>query len=206
MMKTAYQILPGGLLGSVMEVDRTAPEGFTFTAPEDYSPGLVYRWTGHGWRAVADEQAADLRRAALELALASARAARLAALTASVDAERDARIGAGMPYAFPDGGGTVQLRNERDIINVTGVGTSGMMLAAAGDTDAAIGFRDQEDVTHRLTGAQAQALGQAVMAWMSAHYTAAWAHKDALGRLAEAGDFDALDAYDITAGWPGVEA
>ena len=54
------------------------------------------------------------------------------------------------------------------------------MLTAAGDAETTVGLRDQEDVTHPLAGAQAQALGQAVMAWMSAHYAAAWAHKDAV--------------------------
>ena len=115
-----------------------------------------------------------------------------------------ARIAAGMPYTFPDGKGTVQLRNERDITNVIGVGASGMMLAAAGDTETIIGFRDQEDMTHRLTGAQAQALGQTVMEWISAHYAAAWAHKDAVKRLAEAGDLAALASHDIAEGWPGA--
>ena len=119
-----------------------------------------------------------------------------------IDAERDARIAAGMPYAFPDGEGTVQLRNERDITNVIGVGTSGMMLAAAGDAETTVGFRDREDVTHPLTGAQAQALGQAVMAWISAHYSAAWAHKDAVGKLLKVADMNALLSYDVSAGWP----
>lgn len=196
----AYQILPGGLLGSVIDVERIAPEGFTFTAPETFSPGLVQQWTGRGWRVLADEHAGDLRRAAEERARAAARLERREALKKAVDAERDARIAVGMPYTFPDGEGTVQLRHERDITNVIGVGTSGLMLTSAGDTETTIGFRDQEDVTHPLTGAQAQALGQAVMAWISAHYAAAWAHKDALDRLAEAGD--GLDAYDMGTGWP----
>lgn len=200
-MMKAYQICYGGLLGKIVEAERVAPEGFTFTAPEG-SPDAVWQWAGRSWREISAETAELLQQ---EAQYAEAEE-RLTALGAAIDAERDARIAAGMPYAFPDGKGTVQLRNERDITNVIGVGTSGLMLTAAGDAETTVGFRDQEDVTHPLAGAQAQALGQAVMAWMSAHYAAAWAHKDAVKRLAEAGDLAALDAYDIGAGWPEVGA
>lgn len=195
----AYQILHGGLLGQVIDVAGVAPEGFTFTAPEG-SPDGAWQWSGRGWRNISTETAGVLQQ---EAQYAEA-GERLAALVALIDSERDARIAAGMPYTFPDGKGTVQLRNERDITNVIGVGASGMMLAAAGDTETIIGFRDQEDMTHRLTGAQAQALGQAVMEWISAHYAAAWAHKDAVKRLAEAGDLAALASHDIAEGWPGA--
>lgn len=158
-------------------------------APEPWQPGC---WT---W----DAENVRWRLAAIPEGYADWMAAR-------ISSERDARIAAGMPYAFPDGNGTVQLRNERDITNVIGVGTSGMMLDAAGDAETTVGFRDQEDVTHTLTGAQAQALGQKATAWISAHYTAAWTHKDAVKRLAEAGNLAALDDYDIGAGWPEVGA
>lgn len=154
-------------------------------APEPWQPGC-WKW---------DAENTQWRLAALPEGYADWMAAR-------ISSERDARIAAGMPYTFPGGKGTVQLRNERDITNVIGVGTSGMMLAAAGDTETIIGFRDQEDVTHRLTGAQAQTLGQKATAWISAHYAAAWAHKDAVKRLAEAGDIAALASHDITEGWP----
>lgn len=119
-----------------------------------------------------------------------------------IDTERARRIAKGMPYVFPDGAGTVQLRNEQDIINVTGVGTSGMMMASAGDTSSAVGFRDQEDVTHFLTGQQCMAMAQSVMAWISAHYAAAWALKDAVTTAVDTEDLAALQHFDFSAVWP----
>lgn len=121
----------------------------------------------------------------------------------SIDSHRNSVILSGMPYAFPDDTqGTIQLRHERDILNVNAVGTAAMMMISAGDTSTKLDFRDQEDVTHKLTAPEMLAMAQDVMGWISAHYAAAWAHKDALKELVEAGDVEGVTAYDITQGWP----
>ena len=121
---------------------------------------------------------------------------------AQIDAERDARIARGKPHVFPDGTtGTVQLRNERDTVNVNAVATAGTALVAAG-SEGTVAFRDAEDMTHTLTGPEAVQFGLAVMQWVSAHYAAAWAHKDAIGQLADAVDLAGLAGYDIQTGWP----
>ena len=124
-------------------------------------------------------------------------------LNQAIDTERTARIAAGMPYAFPDGtGGTVQLRHERDILNVNAVGTAAMMITSAGDTATKMEFRDQEDVTHQMSAPEMLAMAQDVMGWISAHYAAAWTHKDAIKELVEAADGEGVASYDITQGWP----
>ncbi len=122
---------------------------------------------------------------------------------AEVDALRNVKIGAGMAFEFPDGQvGTIQLRDERDLLNVNAVAAGGTALVVGGDSETMVAFRDAEDVTHTLTGAQATEFGLAVMKWVSDHYATAWAHKDSLQTLADAGDLAGLEAYDITQGWP----
>ena len=124
----------------------------------------------------------------------------------AIDTERDRRIAQGKRHTFPDGQtGMVQLRHERDLVNVNAVATSGTALMALGDTTATVAFRDAADVTHALTGSEAVQFGLAVMAWVSAHYAAAWAHKDAVKALAEAQDVAGLMAYDVSQGWPTTE-
>lgn len=133
----------------------------------------------------------------------------------AIDSERDARIARGKPHVFPDGTtGTVQLRHARDTANVNALASAGTALLALQDQHSTLAFRDGEDVTHSLTAAEAVQLGLAVMQWVSAHYTAAWAHKDALrALLATANDAGAsksartrarkdIAAYDFSIGWP----
>lgn len=116
-----------------------------------------------------------------------------------VDNLRDQKIGSGLVYDFPDGLGTIQLRSQKDLGNVLGVASAGQALMAAGDTDSTINFRDSEDSTHALTGAELVQMGLAVATYISNHYGAAWSHKDAISDLATK---DAVDSYDITTGWP----
>ena len=52
-------------------------------------------------------------------------------------------------------------RDERDFRNITGISAAGMALAGQSTT---LPFRDQEDVNHFLTPAQAVTVGMAVYA------------------------------------------
>lgn len=152
--------------------------------PGPFCPGS-WQWTEAGWSLI------RLPEGYLEVRMTQ------------VDAERDRRITQGKPHRFPDGTtGTVQLRHERDTGNINAVATSGTALVIAGDTQARVAFRDAEDVTHEMAGSEAVAFGLAVMAWVSAHYAAAWAHKDAIRTLAQGDDLDAFVRYEITQGWP----
>lgn len=115
-----------------------------------------------------------------------------------VNALRDQHIGAGMVYTFPDGTGTIQLRNATDLRNVQGVASAGQALAAIGDTTAKLKFRDAENVSHELTGTQAMTMGLAVSSFITAYYEAAWLHKDAIDSLTSV---TSLQQYDPAAGW-----
>jgi hypothetical protein len=113
-----------------------------------------------------------------------------------VNVLRDQAIAAGMPYNFPEGPGTVQLRNPADISNVLGISASAQVSILVED-DKPILFRSSEDITHTLTAIQALDMGLAVSAFMSGHYATAWSHKDAMKQLTG----QALADYDITTGW-----
>ena len=198
----AFEIQADQTLGRAITLaaGEPAPPDYTFLAPPEQDPDSVVLWTGNGWQVLTSEssrqslQAQGLRDQVLRLT---------AALVRAVDTERDRRIAKGKPHTFPDGlNGTVQLRSERDTGNVNAVATSGTALVIAGDAQARVVFRDAEDVTHPLSGEEAVAFGLAVMAWVSAHYAAAWAHKDAIRLLADGADLEALADYDILSGWP----
>lgn len=119
-------------------------------------------------------------------------------LKSQVNKLRDQYIGAGMAYTFPDGAGTIQLRNATDLRNVQGVASAGQALAAMGDTTTKLKFRDAENVSHELTGTQAMTMGLAVSSFITAYCEAAWTHKDAIDALS---NVYALAAYDVRAGW-----
>lgn len=196
-MVSIYEI-KNGFLGAVDEVAdmAPAPAGWTFTPPPKMARGKAAKWAGDGWVLVPASEAD----AAMEVAQAAARARQLEAVLSGVDAERDVRIARGKPHRFPDGTtGTVQLRHERDSVNINAVATAGTALVAAG-SDSTVAFRDAEDVTHTLTGAEAVQFGLAVMQWVSAHYAAAWAHKDAIKAMQAAGED--IAGYDLSQGWP----
>ena len=196
-MRTIYQI-DHGFLGETAEIapGQPAPAGWTFTAPPKIPRGKAAKWAGDGWVLVPadEEKAAQSARETLQ------QADQLRERLAAIDAERDARIARGKPHTFPDGTtGTVQLRHERDSVNINAVATAGTALVAAG-SDGTVAFRDAEDVTHTLTGAEAVQFGLAVMQWVSAQYAAAWAHKDAI-KAKQAASED-IAGYDLSQGWP----
>lgn len=198
-MRTIYQI-DHGFLGETAEIEpgQPAPASWTFTAPPKIPRGKAAKWDGE-WMLVDESVYKDV----MAVIQAKALQSRAELLNQAIDTERTARIAAGMPYAFPDGtGGTVQLRHERDILNVNAVGTAAMMMTSAGDAETKMEFRDQEDVTHQMTAPEMLAMAQDVMGWISAHYTAAWTHKDAIKELVEAADGEGVASYDITQGWP----
>jgi hypothetical protein len=198
----AFEIQADQTLGQtiVLTHGQTAPQNYTFSAPPEHDPDALVLWTGNGWQMIHSEHTREAIRAQSRREAAQQHAR---VLSARIDAERDRRVAQGKQHAFPDGlTGTVQLRNERDTGNVNAVATSGTALVIAGDTQARVAFRDAEDVSHLLSGEEAVAFGLAVMAWVSAHYAAAWAHKDTIRLLAESADLDELADYDLQSGWP----
>lgn len=206
-MRTIYEI-KHGFLGESAEIEagQPTPVGWTFSAPPRITRGKAAKWgndgVGSGWVLVPSAE----EKAAQAVGEAAQQDQQMRQTLTAIDAERDRRIAQGKRHVFPDGQtGIVQLRHERDLVNVNAVATSGTALMALGDSSATVAFRDAADVTHALTGSEAVQFGLAVMAWVSAHYAAAWAHKDAVNALAEAQDLAGLMAYDVSQGWPITE-
>ena len=125
--------------------------------------------------------------------------ATIAAKHTAINATRDEKLSQGVPYSFPDGIGTIQTRDLRDIINIMGSVVGGMILQGQ---EITIPFRDEEDKNHILTPEQTMTMGMAALTSYTAIYQTAWAHKDALKTIAENGATIAqIEAYDINTGW-----
>ena len=118
----------------------------------------------------------------------------------NINTLRDAKIAAGVTYAFPDGiTGTVQTRDLTDHRNIQANGSAAQMYIIAGQPQAEMQFRDMEDVMHMLTAQQMVEMCFYIMGHGQAIYSAGWAHKDAIDRLET---IEAVQAYDETQGWP----
>ena len=119
-----------------------------------------------------------------------------------VNAERDRLQHLGVPYAFPDPvTGTIDTRNSDDMANILGLHQAALGLMAAAPDVVFCSFRDAEDQDHDLTPTQMAALYQAVMARRTALYQHGWTLK---GQIEAAADAAALDAIDVSAGWPAL--
>ena len=119
-----------------------------------------------------------------------------------VTAERDRLQHLGVPYAFPDAVmGTIDTRNSDDMANILGLHQAALGLMTAAPDVVFCSFRDAEDQVHDLTPSQMAALYQAVMARRTALYQHGWTLK---GQIEAAADEVALDAIDLTVGWPAL--
>jgi hypothetical protein len=101
-----------------------------------------------------------------------------------VNSLRDAKIAEGMPWAFPDGPGVVQLRDERDIRNI-------LIKHATG----AGRFRDKDNKDHSLPETKMREMTLAVMKHIDGIYEKAMAHKDNLRAMTA---WQEAANYDIT--------
>lgn len=101
----------------------------------------------------------------------------------------------GMHYAFPEGDDVVQLRNNRDLLNVSSMVTSAQLLKASGYTGE-IPFQAESNTTHQLTADQIVTMGLAVSSYIQSLYAKAWPIKAAIDAAA---DYDAVDALTT---WP----
>jgi hypothetical protein len=129
--------------------------------------------------------------------LAKLLADKRAALHDAVALQRQTVQEGGCAYRFPDGlEGTIQTRTALDLGNITGQTLAAVILQAQGVTAAALGFRDEQNVTHAMTPAQMLDMGMASSSFVSMTYTAKWQHDAAID--AWHGD----TPYDIFTGWP----
>lgn len=116
-----------------------------------------------------------------------------------IDEMRDKMIARGFVYDFPDQAGTIQLRHDKDMTSVTGVGSGGMANILLGDTDEENIYKDKENWVHIMTNLEAVAMGKALKGWILSHYRAAWTHKVFLG---EPETVEEIEGWDISVGWP----
>lgn len=98
----------------------------------------------------------------------------------------------GMAYTFPDGSqDVIQMRNERDIGNISGLSTSAVILKSQGVADPVFSFRAASNVSYSMTPDEIIAMGIATSQFMSGLYQIGWGLKE---QARQATSFEELDA------------
>ena len=116
-----------------------------------------------------------------------------------LEPQRAAQQAKGLSYAFSDGRGIIQLRNDGDKVNINGYTSMAMIAAQQGAAAMPMGFKDEANAWHAMTPAQAMAMGVAVGAFVGNLITA----KDAIAASINAlTTVEAAQAFDLTQGWP----
>lgn len=116
-----------------------------------------------------------------------------------IDALRIAKTFSDVDVQIKGAKKVVQLRNEFDLSNLLSVAVAGLALVVSGKPADPVVYRTQDNVTNELTAFEMITMGMQVMAAKQAVVSAAWAHKDALRQCKTV---EAVEAYDITKGWP----
>lgn len=119
-----------------------------------------------------------------------------------VDALRDSRLRLG--FAFErDGLHVLQTRGEDDRLNWLGVLSACQALVMGGQGSAALAIRTEANDTLAIPAVELMAILLGALNHQSAVYAVAWVHKDAINAITEeSGGREAVQAYDITNGWP----
>lgn len=109
---------------------------------------------------------------------------------------------AGMPYAFPDGAGTIQTRNEVDIVNILGQAVGAMAHMTLGETTRLLSFRDSENVTHEMTPAQMLQMAMLALSFVSDTYVKKWQLEQKFEEFVNNGATEQeILNFDINSGW-----
>lgn len=120
---------------------------------------------------------------------------------ADVDAKVDAMFQAGFPV--PSGsmaGEVLQIRNNTDRTNwLTSQAAYSMAVASGQGATLGAVFRTTSNTTFTLTFSEGLGVLLNMAAWGQSVYGCSWTLKDA---IKDAADLDALDALDLTQGWP----
>lgn len=104
---------------------------------------------------------------------------------------------------FPNGEKVIQFRSEQDRTNLSDVASAAMALIISGTPEAPMVWRTEDNVNQAVPAQQMVSIAMGVLESKQAILSAAWAHKDAIAALVEAGNLQGLIDYDITVGWPG---
>jgi len=116
---------------------------------------------------------------------------------AEVNAVRESKIAAGIPFHFSDGPGTIQTRDFTDIRNIQTIVTFALILHSQGETKPVMVFRDMEDTLHQMTPAQALEMGIYVAQHGQKIYNKSWKLKD-LGKILTV---EELTAFNVEENW-----
>lgn len=115
---------------------------------------------------------------------------------AKIDELRKDEEEKGLVYVFPDEvTDVVQMRNNRDLLNISSMVTSAQILKASG-FDGKIPFQAESNDTHEMTADEIIAMGLAVSAYVQTLYAKAWPIKAAIDA---ATDYDEVDSLTT---WP----
>jgi hypothetical protein len=111
-----------------------------------------------------------------------------------LDTERlqASELKAGVAFDFGGTHDVIQTRNDRDLINISGITTRAVLLQAKGINEPVIEFRAESNTSYMITPAQAIALGEAVAEHSEATYAKAWALKDAIQAATTAEQLEAI--------------
>lgn len=101
----------------------------------------------------------------------------------------------GLRYVFPDEAiDTIQLRNNRDLLNISSIVTSAQLLKASG-TEGTIPFQAESNETHDMTADEVIVMGLAVSSYIQSLYAKAWPIKAAIDAAVDYDEVDALTQW-----------
>jgi hypothetical protein len=109
-----------------------------------------------------------------------------------IERVQTAELKAGVAFDFGGMHDVIQTRNDRDLINISGITTRAVLLQAKGINDAVIEFRAESNTSYMITPAQAIALGEAVALHSETIYAKAWAIKDAIQAATTVEELEAI--------------
>lgn len=112
-----------------------------------------------------------------------------------IDNKRLEREKAGMPWFEDD---IVQLRNERDFLNILGLCSKAILLKEQVGAEAPLPFQAESNITRFLTPDEMLELGFAAMAHAQEGYQTAWELKRLVDSATSEEDLDAIH-------WPSYE-
>lgn len=127
-----------------------------------------------------------------------------------IDKLRDEKLAVGAPYNFPnDIFGHIQIRDEKDRINVLTNGNVGLVYVINNQPNSPMTFRDKENKIHNMSALEIMNMSLYAASFGQNIYTTSWLHKDHIR------DYEILEQtingiqngygyisnYDITIGW-----
>lgn len=121
---------------------------------------------------------------------------------------RDEKLSNGVPYLYPPNNmlNHVQIRDDKDRINVLINGITAIFYLFNNQPDANMVFRSQENIVHHLTASEILDMALFASNYGQQVYLTSWFHKDNINAI-EIIDNDIMRAYnevlnyDITTGW-----